>query len=312
VKNHFLSPATAGDIETQIDKVLRGLGNPEPPLSLPDVYELLKLDRQYYSTTDDGLMNEVLSRLWIGAKQVVARPTLILDVIKKCDARAFYLPDRKRILIDKAVPSPKHRWIEGHEVIHSLLPWHAELMFGDTEQTLTPACYEKLEAEANYGAGQLLFLQRRFITQATDLPPTIATVSRLSKDFGNTMTSTLWRLIESVHPDRLIFAAVTAHPHPRFWRADFDPANPCRYLIRSRSFAARFSRVTEPEVFDAIRSYCAPCRGGPLGEAEIPIVDDNDQAHVFSFETFFNRHEALTLAVYLRPRTSAVVVPPLS
>lgn len=309
MKNHFLSAATIADIEAQIDKVLRGLGHPEPPLPLTDVYELLKLDRQYYSTTDSGLMSEVLSRLRIGAKQVVARPTLILAVIKKWDARAFYLPDRKRILVDEAVPAPKHRWIEGHEITHSLLPWHAELMLGDTDQTLTPVCHEHLEAEANYGAGQLLFLRLRFIMEAADLPPTIDSVHQLAKEFGNTMTSTLWRLVESVHADRLIFAAVTVHPHPRLRPPDFDPARPCRYFVRSPAFAARFGRITEAEIFDAIRSYCAPCRGGPLGAAEIPIIDDNDEAHVFSFETFFNRHEALTLAVYLRPRASVVGAP---
>ena len=42
------------DIEGQVDKILRGLGYPEPPLNLDDVRALLKLDRQYYSTTNTG------------------------------------------------------------------------------------------------------------------------------------------------------------------------------------------------------------------------------------------------------------------
>ena len=67
--------------------------------------------------------------------------------------------------------------------------------------------------------------------------------------------------------------------------------------------------VTEDDVVEAIQSYCAPRRGGPLGDAEIPIVDDADEAHIFSFETFFNRHDALTLAVYLRPHASTVQIP---
>jgi hypothetical protein len=108
------------------------------------------------------------------------------------------------------------------------------------------------------------------------------------------MTSTLWRLVESVHVDLLLFAAVTVHPHPRYFRGGFEETDPCRYFIRSPAFARRFSQVTEDNVFEAIQSYCAPRRGGPLGEAEIPIVDDANDVHIFSFETFFNTHDALT------------------
>lgn len=308
MKNVFLSSATATDIEEQVEKILRGLGHPEPPLQLEDVRNLLNLDRQYYTSTDSGLMAETLSRLRIAAKQIIARPTLIIDAIKKWDIQAFYLPDRKRIMIDQAVPSAKHRWIEGHEITHGILPWHAELMLGDTDHTLRPSCHEQLEAEANYGAGQLLFLRKRFVIQARDLPVSLATVRKLSGDFKNTMTSTLWRLIESVHPDSLVFGAITCHPHPAHRPADFDPGNPCRYFIRSPAFAKKFSQVTEQEVFEAIASYCAPKRGGPLGSADMPVVDDNGQEHIFSFETFYNTHDALTLVEHVRVRERSIAV----
>jgi hypothetical protein len=306
VKNAFLSAPTAADIEDQVEKILRGLGNPEPPLRLDDVRALLKLDRQYYTTNDAGLMAETLSRLRIAAKQVIARPTLILDAIRKWEVQAFYLPDRKRILIDQAVPSAKHRWIEGHEITHGILPWHAELMLGDTDHTLRPLCHEHLESEANYGAGQLLFLRGRFVAEARDLPPTLETVRRLAKTFGNTLTSTLWRFIESVHGERLVCGAITAHPSPAFQPDDFDPANPCRYFIRSPAFARQFSRATERDMFAAIASYCMARRGGTLGDAEIPIRDDADREHVFAFETFYNQHDALTLAVRVRLRATIV------
>lgn len=47
MRNILLSRPTATDIESQVNKVLRGLGNPEPPLNLDDVRELLRLDRGY-------------------------------------------------------------------------------------------------------------------------------------------------------------------------------------------------------------------------------------------------------------------------
>ena len=43
------------------------------------------------------------------------------------------------------------------------------MMLGDTEQTLTPACHQVMEAEANYAAGQLIFLAKRF--EWKPLPP---------------------------------------------------------------------------------------------------------------------------------------------
>jgi hypothetical protein len=256
-----------------------------------------------------GSIDTAITRLTIATKQVVARPTLLLEAITKWNLRGLYRPDRKRILIDQAAPTLKQRWIEGHEITHGVLRWHAELMLGYTEQTLNPACHEHLESEANYGAGQLLFLGRRFIAEAAELPLTIDSVRQLATAFGNTMTSTLWRFVESVHPDRLMFAAVTVHPHPRYRPVGFDAADPCRYFIRSPAFAFQFSQLTEDDVLEAIQSYCAPRRGGPLGDAEIPIVDDADEAHIFTFETFFNRHDALTLAVYLRPHASTVQIP---
>ena len=44
-KNHLIKEKTAHDIDQRVERVLRGLGNPEPPLRLEDVRELLKLDR---------------------------------------------------------------------------------------------------------------------------------------------------------------------------------------------------------------------------------------------------------------------------
>jgi hypothetical protein len=297
VRNHFLLQATAADIDDQVEKILRGLDHPEPPLRLEDVRALLHLDRQFYTTNDSGLMAETFSRLRIAGKQVIARPTLIIDAIKKWEFKAFYLPDRKRILIDETVPSKKHRWIEGHEITHGILPWHMELMLGDTDQTLKPLCHDLLEGEANFGAGRLLFLRERFVAEVRDLPVEMGSVRGLAKTFGNTLTSTLWRFVESVHPGNLVLGAITCHPHPRFRPSDFDPSDPCRYFVRSLAFAQKFSKIAEPEVFGAIESYCQPRKGGPLGAAEMPILDDNGDRHTFHFETFYNGYEGLTIAV---------------
>jgi hypothetical protein len=310
VKNINLGHRTIGDIDSQVSKVLKGLGNPEPPLDLRMVRELLKLDRGYYSTTDDSLLRETFSRMKVAGKQVLLRPTLLRDAVRTLSLKALYLPDQKRILLDKTLPQIKHRWNEAHEIGHDLIPWHADMMLGDTEQTLTPVCHEMIEAEANYAAGQILFLGDRFASEATASLPSFDLVRGLSKGFGNTMTSTLWRFVEQAHSGRPMVALVTGHPHPMRRKPSFDPANPCRYCVESPPFRERFGKTLEVDLFSAIASYCGTQGGGILGQSELVLSDLDGDPHLFGFETFFNSHEALTLGVWMRPhvRTKPVSI----
>jgi len=309
MRNVSLGPRTVADIDGQVDKVLRGLGSPEPPIDLRVVRELLKLDRGYYSTTDDSLLRETFSKLKVAGQQMLKRPTLLADAVRALSLKALYLPDQERILIDKDLPLLKHRWNEAHEIGHDLIPWHIGMMLGDTEQTLTLACHEVMEAEANYAAGHLLFLAGRFGAQAAASTPSLDLVRGLSKSFGNTMTATLWRFAEQGHAGRAMVVLVTGHPHPACRKADFDPSNPCRYCVESPPFRQRFGRLTEVDLFALITSYCGAQGGGGLGQAEVVLHDHNGVAHVFAFETFFNRHEALTLGYWLRPHSAIIPAP---
>lgn len=306
MKNLYLKARTVADIDDQISKVLRGLGNPEPPVDLRVVRELLKLDRGYYSTSDDSLLRETFSRMKVAGLQVLKRPTLLKEAVQSLSLKALYLPDQKRILLDRDLPILKHRWNEAHEIGHDIIPWHVGMMFGDNEQTLTPACHEIMEAEANYAAGQLLFLGRRFVEEAADLTPSLSEVLALGKRFGNTMTSTLWRFAEQAHQDRPMVALVTGHPHPAKRKADFNPAEPCRYCVQSPTFMERFSGTSEITLFGAVAGYCGAQRGGALGAAEVVLTDANGNGHVFKFETFFNGHEALSLGIWLHPEKTIV------
>ena len=306
MKNHPIGEHEGEDLRKQVRKVLRGLGEPEPPLDLRDVRELLRLDLRYYSSEDDSYLREMVSRIKVGGKQLLLRPALLLDVVKKAKLSALWVPDHKRILIDADAPKLKHRWFEGHEIGHGLAPWHRRYLFGDDAETLRLTCYERLESEANYAAGQLLFLQERFSEEANDLPTTLESVRQLHKTFGNTMTSTLWRFVEDAHPDLPMVGIVSRHPH----RAgkDFDPETPCKYCIESPAFRTRFSGTDEVKFFSIIKDYTSRARGGPLGSAEVLLTDGNGDRHAFHFESFFNRYEALTLGVYLRPADPIVSV----
>jgi hypothetical protein len=303
-KNHIIKPKTSQDIDERIERVLRGLGNPEPPLHLDDVRELLKLDRQFYTADDPHLMRETISRIRVATIQVAQRPMLLLDAIKKWSLQALYVPDRKRILLDASQPQKKHRWNEAHEIGHSLIPWHDDVMHGDNRHTLLPQCQEQVESEANFAAGRLLFLRDRFGAEARDLPLAISSVQSLHGSFGNTLSSTLWRFVETLGVDRPIVGMITCHPHVSRRAYDFDPAQACRHCIQSHAFASMFGRLTEQDLFHAVASYCGRKLGGPLGTSDLILTDDNGEEHRFLFETFFIRYkppaigEALTLGVY--------------
>lgn len=295
MKNLFLDGRTARDIEERVHRILRDLDYRGGKVELPEVRSLLKLDLAYYSADDVGLLGEVVHKLKVGAKQVIKRPLLLLEAVRKLDLKALFVPDRKQILIDAALPDLKKRWSEGHEIVHSLLPWHADYMLGDTKATLTPSCHDQIEAEANYGAGRLFFPIQQFTgvcrAQALDLQ----SIRKIAAHFGNTITSTLWRCVET--DDRPCFGVVGAHP-----RRPGQGEAAVEHLIQSPSFAREFANFTEQDAMSLIRSYCGYQRAGPLGEGEVIVRDDNGAEHVFLAETFCNSYHTLTLAQYIRPK----------
>lgn len=169
------------------------------------------------------------------------------------------------------------------------------------QRTLSYACHQQVEAEANFAAGRLLFLQEAFDERVKSEPVTFDQVKKLGKEFGNTMTSTLWRTVESV--EEPLFGMVSQHPR----RATDESKAVIRYFLRSKIFADQFPGVTAVEVFESLQAFCFGNRG-PIGSAEVIYRDAGGQRHVFFVETFFNHHEALTLGVHRRKQSVVVGV----
>lgn len=286
----------AVDIDRYIKRVLADLGNPEPPLNLALVREALKLDRRYFQADDPGIIGEISHRLMVAGKQILKRPGIITDAVRKADLRAFYFPDSKRILIDQSVPKLKWRWTEAHEVGHSLIPWHEPYMFGDNYETLNPACRANIEAEANFAGARLLFLAGRFGAEARDLEPNFKNLQTLKKRYDNTLASSLWRLTRERDPDRPAFGFVGRHPR----YADIGNGDACRHFIRSDGFRKRFGKITPELIYAAISAHCTYRRRGPVLEALHVFIDDNGSAHEFRIESFSNTYDLLTMGNWVR------------
>jgi Zn-dependent peptidase ImmA (M78 family) len=303
LKNIHLDRDSAADIDAQVSKILRDLGNPDPPLHLEHVRDLLKLARDYYSTADDGFLKRWIHSLKVAGKQIADRPGFLKDFIKNFRLDALCLFDEKRILISKELPAPKQRWAEGHEIGHIIIPWHGPISLGDDKYTLTASCHETMESEANYAARRLLFMRDKFKVQALASAPTLALVTDLKKVFGNTMTTTFYSLIETL--DVPAFGLITDHPKKP--KADFDPGNPCRYFITSPPFDAQFGNVTDIQLYSILENYCSYGKWD-LGRTETIIANSRKERHIFCMETIFNHYDALTLGVLVRKHETSVLV----
>jgi IrrE N-terminal-like domain len=288
-------------IDQRIERILRDLGDPQPPLRLEPVFALLKLDLNYYRADDVGALAEFAHRIRMAGKQLAARPALALDALRKAKLSALWVPDGKRIFIDESVPKPKHRWIQGHEITHGITEWHQTFLFGDNTSTLDQECYEQLEAEANYGAGRLLFLRDRFSGEARDCQLNFESIKLLKDRYGNTVTSTFWRMVEDRDPSSAVFGLVSQHPHyPEI--GEGRDGQPWRDFPRSPAFRTRFSRITPAQVFDLIGRHATNRKRGPVIAGTDVMADDNGIIHEVRLEGFCNTYSVMTLGMILKVR----------
>lgn len=296
------------DINGQVRRILRDLGNPEPPLNLADVRSLLSLDLQYYRSTDSGLIAELTHRFNLLARKTI--PDLgryLVSALEKSKLCAFWVPDSARILLDQDVPQAKHRWIEAHEITHSMTPWHKDFLLGDNKQMLDPACHATLEAEANYGGGRLLFLQDRFAADARDLSLNFESIKQLAHRYANSIVSTFWRAVEERNPGQAVFGLISVHPHHIDVGAH-DGTDPWRYFIRSTLFRTQFANIAPADVFDLIGRHASHRRTGPILLAEDILADATGKVFEFQIESFSNNYALLTLGFPLREKGVAVAV----
>ena len=170
-------------------------------------------------------------------------------------------------MIDDSVPEPKHRWLEAHEIGHDLLPWHHDMLMGDDRFTPTPSTHDKIEAEANYAAGSLIFLGDKFRDECRQCRASVATAQTLKKRYGNTITTTFWRMIEYAGEEHPILGAIGKHPGGSNEEPNF------RHVIPSAAFDRQFPVPAPDNLFEFVCNYSRLNGKGPLGHGEIILQD---------------------------------------
>lgn len=290
---------TSKEIDKLMQRVLKEAGIVEPPVRIEDLLTHLDLHRDFYSLEDPTL----LQRLW---HKVRVEGHRLKQVVNKIKLAAIWLPDERRILVDKDLPSPKQTWASFHDCTHRILPWHRGFFLGETAQTLHPDYQEALENEANYGASALRFLGPLFTQEALQTPPEWASVDRLKRRYHTSWQATLRRYVEYSHDQPM--ALLVSSP---LWLETSDGQEKrSRHFIVSKRFEARFHSVSGDDVLFAVDTNARQTRGGPAGSFGIMLKDVNGKAHEFYCESFFNQHDLLTFLVHKQELGKTVVICP--
>lgn len=155
--------------------------------------------------------------------------------------------EERALFVRAGQSAARRRFTEAHETVHLLCPWHAAALRVDTADELSPLA-EGLEAEANYGAGQLIFQGDRFAREAAGHERSLRTPLTLAGVYGASRHAAAYHYAES-HSDPV--ALVVAGRWP-----DATGRLPVWRTVASPAFGRRHGRVPP---LDAAK--------GPLAEA---------------------------------------------
>jgi hypothetical protein len=151
--------------------------------------------------------------------------------------------EERAVFVRAGQSAARRRFTEAHEAAHLLCPWHEAALRLDTADELSTYA-EGLEAEANYGAGQLIFQGDRFARDAAAHERSLRTPFALADVYGASRHAAAYHYAES-HAGAI--ALVVAGRWP-----DAEGRLPVWRTVASPAFAGRVPPL------DA---------DGPLGEA---------------------------------------------
>jgi len=297
----MLDPATQKEIDKLAWRVLRDAGQDRPPVCVRRISEHLKLHCGFYNLKDPGFLDHAKYQLRVGKE-------LLIEVVQKAKLVAALFFDERRIVIDDSLPVNKREFPESHECTHELLPWHRGYFMGDTAETLEADFQEQLEAEANFGASNLMLCGPVFNAEALDTKPTWGGVEGLIKRYKKSIVITARRFVERGPAVPMLLMVST----PAWKAKPADQAEWWRYFVPSPEFHRRFGAVQPRDVLVNVNVNARPRRGGLVGEFTMILGDANGDAHQFEVRSFFNTHYLVTLAVHQKCLSSTGIVVPSS
>jgi hypothetical protein len=146
-----------------------------------------------------------------------------------------YWHDERVVFIDQEQPEHRQFWTDAHEATHAMCGWHAPILRLDNEDTLFKDLHAGVEAEANFGAGYLIFQGGRFHREALKDQISMRTPLALSAQYGASRHATLHYYVEH-HPYAVALLIAGRYPYS-------DGSIPIWNSIESADFERRFGRL---------------------------------------------------------------------
>jgi hypothetical protein len=197
--------------------------------------------------------------------------------------------ERREVFVDLAQSEPRRRFTDAHEAMHALCPWHEAVLREDTDAELFRATALGIEAEANFGAGLLIFQGPRFAERLTDAPREMATALALADEHGASRQATLHQFAQH-HPAPVALLAIGRFPQR-------DGCLPVWRTVASPAFRRRFGCVAADlapgrplrELVEAARRFAAPAA------ARLRLPDASGTVRQWTAEAHYNRRTFLVL-----------------
>jgi uncharacterized protein DUF955 len=199
---------------------------------------------------------------------------------------AVWLEERA-VFVDRRQSAPRRRFTEAHEAVHLLCPWHAAALRLDTAAELFGPLARGVEAEANFGAGYLIFQGDALLAEALGEPVSLRTPFALAARFGASQHAAAHHYVQC-HAQPVALVVAGRWPGP-------DGALPIWRSIESTTFHRRFGRLA-----GRLRLHT---RDGPLAaaieearrssdpaEATLWLTDRHGSPQHLRAEVFNNRH----------------------
>jgi hypothetical protein len=228
----------------------------------------------------------IVARRDIGAlpRELVTTPQPLLGAL-------WY--ERRTVYVDLAQSQPRLRFTDAHEAMHALCPWHEAVLREDGADELFRATRAAIEAEANFGAGLLIFQGRRFRERVRDEPCSLAGALALAPEHGASRQATVHHYVQQ-HGG--CAALLIAGRFPRrdgslpVWRSVESPAFHRRYGRAGGQLGGGLAAGTPlRELVEAARITS----GTP--STRVRLVGRDGSVRRCVAEAYYNRHTFLVL-----------------
>jgi hypothetical protein len=202
--------------------------------------------------------------------------------------------EERTIFLEERQSEARKRFTHAHELVHALVPWHEAVIREDTRDELfRRAAVDAVEAEANAGAGLLLFQGRHLAARIGADRPSITAPLALAREYGASGHAALHHYV-STHAAALAMLVVGRFPRR-------DGSLPVWRSVESPRYRRRFDRAAA-----AIPGGLLP--GSPLRElveaarraseppvARLPWTDARGAVRRVRAHAHYNRHAFLVL-----------------